>query len=94
MTIANAVPSFSLGHTCITAAARDRLHPEDVLQAIARHARGDWGDLCPDDVEENERSLREGCRLLSAYADRNRLKFWIITEADRSLTTILLPEDY
>lgn len=94
MTIPNAAPSFSLGHTLITDAARARLHPEDVLQAIARHARGDWGELCPADVEENDLSLKEGFRLLSAYTDRRGTKFWIITEADRSATTVLLPEEY
>lgn len=94
MTMNSAVPSFSLGHTCITATARDQLHPGDVLQAIARHARGDWGELCPEDVEENELSLKEGFRLLSAYTDRRGTKFWIVTEADRSATTVLLPEDY
>jgi hypothetical protein len=87
-------PSFSLGQTVITANALERLNPEDVTASLARHARRDWGDLCREDVEENELSLREGFRLLSAYCDRNRAKFWIITEADRSVTTVLLPEDY
>ena len=86
--------SFLLGQTVITANALDRLHPEDVTASLGRHARRDWGDLCPEDVEENELSLREGFRLLSAYCDRNETKFWIITEADRSVTTVLLPEDY
>lgn len=94
MNLQTEVRSFSLGQTCITPSARDRLHPVDVYQAVARHARGDWGDLCPEDVKENELSLKEGFRLLSAYADRNGTKFWIITEADRSVTTVLLPEDY
>jgi len=85
---------FSLGQTVITANALDQLHPEDVTASLARHARRDWGDLCAEDVEENELSLREGFRLLSAYCDRNGTKFWIITEADRSVTTVLLPEDY
>lgn len=91
---ATSLPSFSLGQTVITANALDQLHPEDVIASLARHARRDWGDLCPEDREENELSLREGFRLLSAYADRNGTKFWIITEADRSVTTVLLPEDY
>ncbi len=86
--------SFPLGQTVITSAARDQLHPEDVYTSLQRHARRDWGDVCPADREENELSLREGFRLLSAYRDRNGTKFWIITEADRSATTVLLPEDY
>lgn len=55
---------------------------------------GDWGDLCEEDRQANEDALNRDLRLLSAYSDRNGAKFWIITEADRSLTTILLPEDY
>ena len=86
--------SFPLGQTVITRAARVQLHPEDVYASLQRHARRDWGDVCPADREENELSLREGFRLLSAYRDRHGTKFWIITEADRSVTTVLLPEDY
>lgn len=86
--------SFQLGQTVITANALDRLHPEDVRESLQRHAQRDWGDLCPEDVAENELSLQEGFRLLSAYCDRNGTKFWVITEADRSVTTVLLPEDY
>jgi len=86
--------TFRLGQTVITRDALDRLHPEDVLASLKRHARCDWGDCCPDDAAENDLSLREGFRLLSVYRDRNGGKFWIITEADRSVTTVLLPEDY
>ena len=60
---------------------------------IARHASGDWGDLCAFDRRENERSLRHGYRVLSSYAVGND-RIWVITEADRSATTILLPEEY
>ena len=85
---------FNLGQTVITPNAQETLHPEDVFNSLRRHASGDWGDGCPDDREENELSLKEGFRLLSVYYDRNGVKFWIITEADRSATTILMPEDY
>jgi hypothetical protein len=85
---------FPLGQTVITPNARDHLHPEDTLAALTRHASGDWGEICETDREENELSLVQGFRLLSAYRDRTGRKFWIITEADRSATTILLPEDY
>ena len=85
---------FPLGQTVITTNAKNTLHPEDVLAGITRHAQGDWGDCCDDDAAENDFSLRKGFRLLSVYSDRNGTKFWIITEADRSATTILLPEDY
>ena len=86
--------SFPLGQVVITPAAQAQLHPLDVAFALGRHARADWGDCEKADAEENELSLKEGFRLLSVYHDRNRVKFWIISEADRSSTTILLPEDY
>ncbi len=85
---------FTLGQTVITATAHSILHPEDVRAALRRHARGDWGEVCQDDWAENETSLGQGFRLLSVYRDRDGQKFWIITEADRSATTILLPDDY
>ena len=85
--------SFPLGQTVITRNAQNELHPEDVFLSLRRHAARDWGDVCPSDKAENDLSLRQGFRLLSAYTDRNGTKFWIITEADRSSTTVLLPED-
>ena len=87
-------PKFSLGRVVITANAARTLAQEDVLIAIRRHARGDWGELDEHDRQENQAALKEGTRLLSAYRDRNGVKFWIITEWDRSVTTVLLPEDY
>ncbi len=86
-------PKFPLGQIVITANARSILDPADVQQGLSRHARGDWGEVCPEDRKENELSLKEGFRLLSAYRS-GELRFWIITEADRSVTTVLLPEDY
>ena len=85
---------FALGQTVITGSAAERLDPYDVYAALRRHATGDWGEVDAEDEAQNERSLKEGFRLLSAYTDRNGVKFWIITEADRSATTVLLPEDY
>ncbi len=67
-----------------------RAHPFDLL---ARHASGDWGNLCAFDQRQNEIALREGYRVLSSY-DVPQGRVWIITEADRSITTILLPEEY
>lgn len=86
-------PKFPLGQVVITANAVHQLDTIAVHEALRRHAAGDWGDISPNDACENELSLREGFRLLSAYGTGER-KFWIITEADRSLTTVLLPEDY
>ena len=86
--------AFPLGQTVITPTAQCELDPVDVQISLLRHWRGDWGAVDQEDRIENELSLREGFRLLSAYHDRNGTKFWIITEADRSVTTVLLPEDY
>lgn len=85
---------FPLGQCVITANAKNTLHPEDAQRGLERHAQGDFGELDPDDLAENQRALREGLRLLSRYTDRNGRVFWCITEHDRSVTTILLPEDY
>jgi hypothetical protein len=93
-TMSESKTTFALGRTVITRPALDALHPEDVNASLCRHARGDWGDCGEADWEENEVSLVEGFRLLSVYHDRQGRKFWIITEGDRSATTILLPEDY
>ncbi len=87
-------PKFALGRLLITPAARDALPRGHIDQALQRHASGDWGELCNEDRAENELALVEGFRLLSAYRSESGIKFWIITEADRSATTILLPEDY
>ncbi len=85
---------FPLGQTVITRTALERLSQADMAGALARHAAGDWGEVDPEDREENELSLREGYRLLSVYRSASGETFWIITEADRSVTTILMPEDY
>ena len=64
------------------------------IESLARHRQGDWGDLGIEDKNENELSLKEGYRLLSAYEAEGLPKIWIITEADRSATTILFPDEY
>lgn len=87
-------PLFQLGQMVITTNAHNTLDNLDVAAAIHRHQRGDWGDVCLEDWGLNDQALQEGTRLLSSYKDRNGTKFWIITEHDRSVTTVLLPEDY
>ena len=64
------------------------------LELLQRHIAGDWGDLRREDKAENELSLKEGFRILSAYKLKTGVKVWVITEADRSATTLLLPEEY
>jgi hypothetical protein len=66
---------------------------EDPLRFLARHASGDWGELCEFDCRQNQIALREGLRVLSSY-ETTAGRCWVITEADRSVTTILLPEEY
>jgi hypothetical protein len=66
---------------------------EDLFDYITRHATGDWGELCAFDRRQNEIALREGYRIFSSY-DVSVERVWIITEADRSVTTILLPEEH
>lgn len=82
-----------LGQIVITANASLRLSTEEVLAGLHRHACGDWGNLCPEDAMANELALHGQGRLFSSYGS-GRHRFWIITEADRSVTTVLLPEDY
>lgn len=87
-------PKFGLGRTLITPGAQEALHPEDVLKSLQRHVFGDWGDCCPDDWQENDFAVGRELRIFSVYRDRNEVKFWVITEADRSATTVLLPSEY
>jgi hypothetical protein len=85
---------FPLGQVVITRPALAELYDADIRAALARHHAGDWGELDAYDLAENELSLQQGYRLLSAYTSSSGTKFWIITEADRSVTTVLLPSDY
>lgn len=85
---------FPLGQTVITANALGVLDDRDVLAALDRHSRGDWGDVPPEDARANDEALTDEGRLFSAYNAGDGRRFWIITEADRSVTTVLLPEDY
>jgi hypothetical protein len=87
---------FPLGQVVATPGALAALEkagqqPGDFL---TRHVSGDWGDVPPEDIKENELSLHHGFRLLSAYHTSAGERLWVITEADRSSTSILLPEEY
>ncbi len=84
---------FTLGHTFITPGAEEALEiaGQTAIEFLRRHLAGDWGELSDDDVKENELSLEQGFRLLSRYETTKGERLWIITEADRSATTILLP---
>ena len=93
---AGAAPRFSLGRVVATPAALAALVVAKVSPhtPLARHARSDWDDLDDHDRQENERALADVTRLLSAYRLPDGSKLWIITEADRSATTLLLPDEY
>jgi hypothetical protein len=87
---------FDLGALVATPGALETLGEAGVspLSLLQRHVSGDWGELDGHDRRENERSLKNGWRLLSSYGVGDRQKVWIITEADRSSTCILRPEEY
>ena len=89
-------PRFPLGQTLATPGALAALSQAEQTpdEFLARHHAGDWGDLVEEDIAENELSLEKGFRLLSAYQLNSGVRIWIITEADRSATTILLPSEY
>jgi hypothetical protein len=89
-------PKFPLGQLVATLGAAETLERNEQSPTIfvRRHVRGDWGELDAEDVQENERSLANGFRLLSRYTLTDGTVIWIITEADRSVTTILLPSEY
>lgn len=88
--------SFELGRLVMTRAVNDLMANGlfDPMALLRRHVTGDWGDLCEEDRSTNQRALLDGERLMSVYQVSDSLTIWIITEADRSVTTLLLPEDY
>lgn len=85
---------FPLGRIVATPGVLDAIAKEDMGAALQRHSQGDWGELDKYDALSNDHSLETGGRLLSAYCSSQDVKFWIITEADRSTTTLLLPSEY
>lgn len=94
-------PLFPLGEMFITPGAMAQFNRVFLAGCLSRHVRGDWGEVPPEDVEGNELALAEGYRILSQYRlpEQSRLAIdggylWIVTEGDRSATTLLLPSDY
>ena len=89
---------FNLGQAVMTrgiaeAMEGDKAFTEFVQLSFYRHSVGDWGEMCEEDLEANEQALIHGHRLFSSYT-KGDWKIWIITEWDRSYTTILFPEEY
>jgi hypothetical protein len=87
---------FSLGQVVATPGALQALDEagQTSMEFLHRHVTGDWGDLDEHDRKENELALQKGLRLFSAYQTSKGVRIWVITEWDRSATTILLPDEY
>lgn len=87
-------PLFELGQVVSTPGVLEALSLKERDQALARHHRGDWGEVGRHDWRRNEEALTNGARLFSVYRSASGVKFWIITEADRSSTCVQLPDEY
>jgi hypothetical protein len=90
---------FNPGHLVVTRGVNDLIANDEkfsrhVHLSIKRHLAGDWGDLCDEDRVANELALKEGLRLFSVYTKEELPKIWVITEWDRSVTTVLFPDEY
>ncbi len=94
MSVYVCTPKLRMGRLVVTQGAINALKTDDIVQAIVRHLTGDWGNLDERDWKMNDDALEFGGRLLSEYFAQDRTKFWIVTECDRSATTILLPKEY
>jgi len=94
--VPNGARLFTLGQTVATPGAIQALEKAGQLAShfLVKHALGDWGDLCDEDKTANDEALADDLRILSAYRLEDGTKIWVITEADRSSTTVLLPEEY
>jgi hypothetical protein len=88
------ITKFELGMVVMTPGARDSFSEDFRTKCLEWHASGDWGDMDPEDVETNEEALRSGGRLMSAYKDASGATLWIVSEEDRTITTMLLSEEY
>jgi hypothetical protein len=85
---------FEVGRLVATHGALAALNPEEPLTLLSRHVSGDWGDVPPEDAAKKELSVGRGVRIISSYGTAGGTRVWVITEADRSSTCILLPEEY
>lgn len=85
---------FPLGRTLMTPGALGALTHDEILNALTRHVSGDWGELEEEDLAANERALLTEGRLVSVHSSSSHVRFYVITEHDRSVTTVLLPHEY
>ena len=86
--------TLEIGELVAMPGAIEAIPNEEIFAALERHKNHDWGDIPKDDKESNNLALIYGERILSSYKSLEGKKFWIITEADRSSTTVLFPEEY
>lgn len=91
--------NFELGTLMLTSRVNNRVADDTefakfVVRSLRRHAVCDWGDVCLGDKKSNDESLTDGARIMSAYDSQVHPKIWIITDADRTVTTILFPDEY
>lgn len=90
-------PNLELGNLVVTRAVSDAMKDpgftEFVKESLERHKNNDWGDLCAEDRKVNSQALRDGARIMSVYKSPSFETIWIITEWDRSVTTVLFPDD-
>ena len=88
------LPKFPLGRLVATPGVLAAVPKIQIQNALDRHAHGDWGIIPDENKRSNDQALQGGGRLFSAYLSTKEVRFWIITEQDRSATTVLLPEEY
>lgn len=86
--------TFESGRLVATHGVIERVSSEDIVLGLRRHLACDWGEVCEEDKELNDYAVKKGNRIHSAYLSKDGVRFWIITEADRSATTVLLPDEY
>ncbi len=94
MDTTNNCARFQLGRLTATPSVLELVPRSELLAAVKRHQCGDWGKLSENDRQANHDALRNGGRILSAYRSNKDVPFWIVTEEDRSHTTVLLPSEY
>lgn len=90
---------FPLGETVVTMGVNDRMGNDQafswfVFEALRRYLQEDWGDTCPEDAKQNDYAVVHGEQILAVYKFDEETTIWIITEWDRSATTILFPHEY
>jgi len=86
--------TLEVGKLFVTPGVQESISCVDLATAIRRHFAQDWGEVCEHDWQANDEALQRGGRLVSTYDSKEEVRFWIITEACRSMTTILLPNEY